>query len=188
MVNASNPTGMDQQQKVNMAIIIHLGKTECMNYKYKDFNCHEWLYYLAWDIIKSTAKFSPPKPGNTASIANAASVVNVLSIANVASVANVASIADGADIGDDGVDVESTNENDSTSQGSSKGKKGAEQDAKRKKEVKEKTKEIRKLRKVMVAKLESSNHLAHVLELKTVVDLTVGGADPDEYESAKKAN
>ena len=36
----------------------------------------------------------------------------------------------------------------------------------------------------MVAK--SSNCLACVLELKTVVDLTVGGADPDEYESAKK--
>ena len=185
MVNASNPTGMDQQQKVNMAITIHLGKTECMNYKYKDFNCHEWLYYLAWDIIKNTAKFSPPKPGNMATIANAATI------------ANVASIADGVDIGEDDVDVESTNENDSmmnvmvtmkvASWGSSKGKKGAEQDAKCKKEVKEKMKEIRKLRKVMIAKLESSNHLARVLELKTVVDLTVGGADPDEYESAKKS-
>ena len=66
MVNASNPTGMDQQQKVNMAIAIHLSKMDHMNYKYKDFNCHEWLYYLAWDVVKSTAKFSPPPPQNLA--------------------------------------------------------------------------------------------------------------------------
>ena len=84
MVNASNPTGVDQQQKVNMAITIHLGKMDRMNYKYKDFNCHEWLYFLAWDVIKSTAKFSPPKPGNVASVANAASIVNVVSIAREA--------------------------------------------------------------------------------------------------------
>ena len=152
MVNASNPTGMDQQQKVNMAIAIHLGKMDCMNYKYKDFNCHEWLYYLAWDVIQSTAKISPPKPGKVAGVANAAS------IANVASIANAASIADGADIGEDNVDVESMNENESMMnvmvtmkvalRGSSKRKKGAEQDAKHKKEVKEKTKEIRKLRKL----------------------------------------
>ena len=168
-----------------------------MNYKYKDFNCHEWLYYLAWDVVKITAKFSPPKPGNVASIVNVGSIANVASIVNVGSIANAASIADGADIGEDDVDVESTNENDSTmnvmvtmkvaSRGLSKGKKGAEQDAKCKKEVKEKMKEIRKLRKVMVAKLESSNCLARVLELKTVVDLTVGGADSDEYKSAKKS-
>ena len=47
-VEASSPSGVTEQQKINMAVAIHLGKTKKMDYDFKDFDASSWRLYLAW--------------------------------------------------------------------------------------------------------------------------------------------
>jgi hypothetical protein len=56
----SNPTGVTEQQKVNMAVAYHLGRAEGMDYKHKDFKAKTWKFYHCWLVLKKTRKFLPP--------------------------------------------------------------------------------------------------------------------------------
>ena len=62
-VLATEPTGVSEEQKVNMAIAIHLEKTNHMEYKYKDQNPYEWKFFNAWRVLRTTSKFRVPQAG-----------------------------------------------------------------------------------------------------------------------------
>jgi len=58
IIDLSEPTGVTAQQQVNMAVSIHIGKTNRRNYNYKDFNPNEWRFYCVWVHIKVLHKFA----------------------------------------------------------------------------------------------------------------------------------
>jgi hypothetical protein len=60
----AKPTGKTEQQKINMAVALHLGLIDGINYKYKDFEATTWRYYHCWLVLKKTCKFLPPTPPN----------------------------------------------------------------------------------------------------------------------------
>jgi hypothetical protein len=69
IVYVSEPTGTSEQEKINMAVAIHMGKTNRMNYAFKDFDAaKEWRNYLAWIELSKLGKFaySTQMPGTAA--------------------------------------------------------------------------------------------------------------------------
>jgi len=64
IVYMSHPTGSSQQQKVNMAIAIHLGKTSRREYGFRDFNPLNWNNHEAWLMLRSHPKFLPTRDPN----------------------------------------------------------------------------------------------------------------------------
>ena len=56
----SKPTGCNEQNQVNMAVAIHLGKTSTMSYVHKEFEANDWNLYQCWKILKSHRAFLPP--------------------------------------------------------------------------------------------------------------------------------
>ena len=61
-VLSSKPTGVDENQKINMAAAIHLGKTDAMSYRHKDYSVREWKYHKSWKVLKHHKAFHPPRP------------------------------------------------------------------------------------------------------------------------------
>jgi hypothetical protein len=61
-VLSSRPTGVDEQQKINMAVAIHKGKTDAMNYRHKDFEAHDWSNYKAWLVLRTHPAYFQPSP------------------------------------------------------------------------------------------------------------------------------
>ncbi|KAG7373841.1 hypothetical protein IV203_012936 [Nitzschia inconspicua] len=61
-VLCSNPTGCSEQEKINMAVAIHLGKSDSMSYRHKGFEPNDWPFYQAWLVLKSHRAFLPPTP------------------------------------------------------------------------------------------------------------------------------
>ena len=60
VVYSSNPTGCTELDKISMAVAIHLGKVERMEYRFKSFKPRNWKHYASWCILKSHRKFLPP--------------------------------------------------------------------------------------------------------------------------------
>ena len=60
-VEVSNPSGVTEQQKINMAVAIHLGKTNKMDYEFKDFDPFFWRLYKSWLNVKFLPTFSTDK-------------------------------------------------------------------------------------------------------------------------------
>ncbi|KAG7354613.1 hypothetical protein IV203_003969 [Nitzschia inconspicua] len=58
----SNPTGCSEQEKINMAVAIHLGKSDSMSYRHKGFKPNDWPFYQAWLVVKSHRAFLPRTP------------------------------------------------------------------------------------------------------------------------------
>ncbi|KAG7337462.1 hypothetical protein IV203_018562 [Nitzschia inconspicua] len=52
----------DKQVKINMAVAIHLGKSDSMSYRHKGFEPNDWLFYQAWLVLKSHRAFLPRTP------------------------------------------------------------------------------------------------------------------------------
>ena len=57
-VEASCPSGVTEQQKINMAVAIHVGKTNKMDYDFKDFEASSWRLYFASKNLQCLPKFS----------------------------------------------------------------------------------------------------------------------------------
>ena len=70
VVSISNPTGVTEKEKVNMAVAIHCKATKKMEYKYTSYNPNEWKYYQAYLHLKNLPKFAnlPPTEGVEASV------------------------------------------------------------------------------------------------------------------------
>ena len=78
MVVCSKPSGVSQDQIINMAVAIHQGVVTCRDYKMRDYNSTNWLNYKAWLVLKNCRKFSHPLE-STDEIATALSITPSLS-------------------------------------------------------------------------------------------------------------
>ena len=58
VVSVSDPTGVTEKEKVNMAVAIHCKETNKMEYKYKSYDPNEWKYYQAYLHLKTIPKFA----------------------------------------------------------------------------------------------------------------------------------
>ena len=61
IVYNSNPTGCNENDKVNMAAAIHQGKVERMEYRFKDYDARNWKFFGAWKVLRGHRKFLPPQ-------------------------------------------------------------------------------------------------------------------------------
>ena len=59
-VYSSKPTGCTEQNQVNMAVAIHIGKTSTMSYIHKEFEANDWDLYQCWLVLKTHKAFLPP--------------------------------------------------------------------------------------------------------------------------------
>jgi hypothetical protein len=69
----SNPTGVTEDEKINMAIAIHVGKVDVMNYRMAQFEPNDWKLYQAWLVLKDHPAFLPPPQPNAGNTENLAS-------------------------------------------------------------------------------------------------------------------
>jgi hypothetical protein len=66
LVNNSNPTGVNADNKLSMAIAIHTVKeVNRLNYNYQDYDHYKWVNYLAWKVLRYSPKYRPPSPPST---------------------------------------------------------------------------------------------------------------------------
>ena len=56
----ARPTGCTEQNKINMAVAIQIGKTSTMSYIHKEFEANDWEYYQCWQVLKPHRAFLPP--------------------------------------------------------------------------------------------------------------------------------
>jgi hypothetical protein len=61
-VHAAQLTGVDENQKINIAIALVKGKIDVPSSRYKDMNPGDWMYYRAWLVLKDHTSFRPPSP------------------------------------------------------------------------------------------------------------------------------
>jgi hypothetical protein len=69
----SNLTGVTEEEKINMAITIHVGKVDTMNYRMVDYEPNDWKLYQAWLVLKDHPAFLPPPQPNAGNTENLAS-------------------------------------------------------------------------------------------------------------------
>ena len=58
-------TGLSEQQKINMAVAVHLGKAKTPHYRFKDFDPVEWPNYYSWRYLRDCPKFQPQSLGRS---------------------------------------------------------------------------------------------------------------------------
>jgi hypothetical protein len=184
VVRTSKPTGVDEQQIVNMAVAIHLGKTKKMDYEFKDFSASQWLFYEAWKVLKEHPKFF-------LSYGNASQRV-----AQTAASPNGPVILLEEDDDDDSENKEvSTNsiitpdvkkpaaaDLRTLSRGSTK----AGTAARKRKAKAEKSNELKKIRMMMERREIQTSFQTRVLGLTAMLEATGNGTDPEANEKAKQ--
>jgi hypothetical protein len=61
LIQSSNPTGVNYDNIISMAIAYHLEeKVTQMDYSKKNYDHNKWPNYLAWKILRGSPKFRPP--------------------------------------------------------------------------------------------------------------------------------
>jgi hypothetical protein len=61
LIQSSNPTGVNYDNIISMAIALHLNKEVTrMDYNLKDFDRNKWPNYPAWKILRESPKHRPP--------------------------------------------------------------------------------------------------------------------------------
>jgi hypothetical protein len=66
LVNNSNPTGVNADNKLSMAIAIHtIKEVNRLDYNYRDYDHYKWVNYLAWKVLRYSPKYCPPSPPST---------------------------------------------------------------------------------------------------------------------------
>ena len=61
-IEASRPSGVGDQEKINCAVAMMQGKCDGWAYRHKDYQPHRWEFYLSWLVLKNHPAFLPPKP------------------------------------------------------------------------------------------------------------------------------
>jgi hypothetical protein len=61
-VYSAQMTGVTEEQKVNVAVSITMGKTDAPAYRFKDYDANQWIYYRAWLVLRDHVMFRPPTP------------------------------------------------------------------------------------------------------------------------------
>lgn len=57
-VRASNPTGVNEDDIASMAVAIHMGKTNKMDYEFKEYCKDNWVMYKAWMVLRQHPKWA----------------------------------------------------------------------------------------------------------------------------------
>jgi hypothetical protein len=65
IIYRSKPTGCTEQNKINMAVALHLGKSDHREYRHKEFDPFEWSNYACWMVLRRHPKFLPPRQPRT---------------------------------------------------------------------------------------------------------------------------
>jgi hypothetical protein len=71
LIQASHPTGCNEDNILSMAIALHVGEAKRMDYNFRSFEHTKWANYSAWKILSIAPKFRPPSatmtdsPGST---------------------------------------------------------------------------------------------------------------------------
>jgi hypothetical protein len=71
LIQASHPTGCNEDNILSMAIALHVGEAKRMDYNFRPFEHTKWPNYSAWKILSVAPKFRPPSatmtdsPGST---------------------------------------------------------------------------------------------------------------------------
>jgi hypothetical protein len=62
-VSTAQLTGVNDQQKFNIAASITMGKIDAPSYQMRNFPAGSWMHYTSWMVLKSHSalKFDPPK-------------------------------------------------------------------------------------------------------------------------------
>jgi hypothetical protein len=60
LVQASHPTGCNDDNILSMAIAVHLGEARRMDYQFRNFEHTSWPNFGAWKILRVSPKFRPP--------------------------------------------------------------------------------------------------------------------------------
>lgn len=60
LVYASRPTGVSIEQKINIAVALHLKKADTASSRHRDFPPGDWKFYEAWLVLKEHRGFRPP--------------------------------------------------------------------------------------------------------------------------------
>jgi hypothetical protein len=61
-VYASRPTGVTLEEKINIAVALHLKKADTASSRHRSFNANDWKFYQAWLVLKEHSAFIPPSP------------------------------------------------------------------------------------------------------------------------------
>lgn len=61
-VYASRPTGVTLEEKVNIAVALHLKKADTASSRHRSFAAGDWKFYQAWLVLKEHRAFIPPTP------------------------------------------------------------------------------------------------------------------------------
>ena len=62
VVSISNPTGVTEKEKMNMAVEIHCKEIKKMEYKYKSYDPNEWKFYQSYLHLQKLPKFENLRP------------------------------------------------------------------------------------------------------------------------------
>jgi small ubiquitin-related modifier len=74
-VYLSKPSGVTEQQKINVAVAIHMKKTNYMNHEYKNYDAtKEWRHYLAWLQLRDLPSFQNSEIQDSVSASNSSDV------------------------------------------------------------------------------------------------------------------
>jgi small ubiquitin-related modifier len=84
LVSLSKPSGVTEQQKINVAVAIHMKKTNYMNHEYKNYDAtKEWRNYLAWIQLKDFPMFQNSEIQDRVSASNSSDVARAHTQQNV---------------------------------------------------------------------------------------------------------
>jgi hypothetical protein len=61
-VYASRPTGVTNEEKINIAVAMHLKKADTASSRHRDFPVNDWKFYKAWLVLKEHRAYIPPTP------------------------------------------------------------------------------------------------------------------------------
>jgi hypothetical protein len=183
VVLRSKPTGCTDQQKVNMAVAIHLGKVERREYAYKDLDPYDWQNYGAWCVLKRHPKFLPPTPAPSGDDADDEEEAEANETAN--EVSNESEdFGNNTESDDNNAATKHTNsfsimsKRSSRSRGSGKGRKKAKEDDEEKRHKVRKLEALEGLRAIQEKRLKlqedyvnNQRDYQHIMMLRTALDL-----------------
>jgi hypothetical protein len=61
-VYASKPTGTTLDEKINIAVALHLKKADTASSRHRSYPAGDWKFYQAWLVLKEHRAFIPPSP------------------------------------------------------------------------------------------------------------------------------
>jgi hypothetical protein len=66
VINNSNPTGVNADNKISMAVALHtIKEVKRLDYNYRDYDYFKWVNYPAWQVLRHSPKYRPPSPPST---------------------------------------------------------------------------------------------------------------------------